>query len=68
MVCCSGAGRAGERDEVQALQLERDPSPGLAGLAFGDADQQQGEPAEQDVGADAVFEAVEDRAQLERAS
>jgi len=44
-----GAGRSGERHEVQALHVQRDPSPGLAGLAFGDADQQQRQPAEQDV-------------------
>ena len=30
---------AGESDEVQALQFERDAPPGLVGLAFGDADQ-----------------------------
>ena len=36
-----------------------------AGASFGDADEQQGEPAEQDVGADAWFEAVEDGPQLE---
>ena len=40
-------------------------APGLAGAAFGDPDEQQREPAEQDVGADAVFEPVEDRAQLQ---
>jgi hypothetical protein len=33
------AGRAGERDEVQSLQFDGDASPGLVGLAFGDADQ-----------------------------
>ena len=32
---------------------------------LGDTDEQQGEPAEQDVGADAVFQAVVDRAQVE---
>lgn len=56
------AGRAGECDEVQALHVQRDPSPRLVGLAFGDADQQEGQPAEQDVRADAVFDAVEDGA------
>jgi len=34
-----GAGGPGERDEVQALQFECDSSPGVVGLAFGDADQ-----------------------------
>jgi hypothetical protein len=62
-----GAGRAGERHEVQALQLKRDSSPCLAGLAFGDADQQQREPAEQDVRADASPHAVEDRSEFEGA-
>ena len=60
------AGGAGEGDEVQAAEFERDPPPGLAGLAFGDADQQQREPGEQDVRADAVLEAVKDGAQLDR--
>ncbi len=55
-----------EGDEVQALEFERDPPPGLFGLAFGDADEQQREPADQDVRADAVLEAVKDGAQLER--
>ncbi|MDT5069985.1 MAG: hypothetical protein QOI48_3897 [Solirubrobacteraceae bacterium] len=32
-----GAGQAGERDEVQALQLQGDAVSGLVGLAFGDA-------------------------------
>jgi hypothetical protein len=35
----------------------------LAAAAFGDAGQQQGQPADQDVGADAVFQAVEHRTQ-----
>ena len=61
-----GAVGPGEGDEVQALQFERDPPPGLAGLAFADADQQQREPADQDVRADAVLEAVKDGSQLER--
>ena len=61
-----GAGRAGERDEVQPPELECDAPPGLVGLAFGDPDEEQREPGEQDVGADAVLEAVEDGAQFER--
>ena len=44
----------------RALEFEGDLSPGVAGLAFGDADQEEREPADQDVGADAVLEAVED--------
>jgi hypothetical protein len=50
---------------VQAAKLQVDPPPALAGLAFGDADQQQGQPAQQDVGADAPLQAVPDRAQLQ---
>ena len=60
-----GAGLALEGDEVESLQFGRDPSPALAALAFGDPDQQQREPADDDVGADAVFEPVEDGAQLQ---
>ena len=55
-----GAGRAFERDEVEALQLGRDPPPALPGRAFGDSDQQQREPADDHVGVDAVLEPVED--------
>jgi hypothetical protein len=36
-----------------------DVSPSLAAAAFGDSGQQKGQPADQDVGADAMFEAVE---------
>ena len=36
--------------------------PGLPGAGLHDPDEEQGEPAEQDVGADAGFEAVEHRA------
>jgi len=45
---------------VQAAELEGDAPPGLIGLAFGDADQEQREPREQDVRADAVLEAVKE--------
>ena len=37
----------------------------IAGAPFSDPDQEQGEPAEQEVGADAWFEPVEHRAQLD---
>jgi len=46
---------------VQAFQVGADDRPGLGGGGLGDADQQQGQPAEQDVGVDAVFEVVVDR-------
>jgi hypothetical protein len=45
-----GAGSALEGDLVEALQLGCDPAPALAGGAFGDADEEQGEPADDDVG------------------
>jgi hypothetical protein len=61
-----GAGGAFQRDEVETLQLGRDPPPALVGRALGDPDQEQGEPADDDVGPDAVLEPVEDGAQLER--
>ncbi|MFF3062814.1 hypothetical protein [Streptomyces sp. NPDC057909] len=48
-----------------AAEFGADPVPGGGGGAFGDADQQQGEPAQQHVGADAVLQAVEDRPQLQ---
>ena len=49
-------GRAGEGAHVQALQLVAGAGPGGAGAGLDDPGQEQGEPAEQDVGADAVFE------------
>ena len=58
----AGAGGAGERAEVQALKLVAHVAPGVAGLVLDDPDQQQREPAEQDVRADAVFAAVMDGA------
>jgi hypothetical protein len=58
---------AGEGDEVQALELQGDPTPRLPGLALGEGDYQQREPAQQDVIADAALEAVEHGPQLEGA-
>ena len=52
-----GACAAGEGDGVDAAA-----PTGRPGAAFGDADEQQRQPADQDVGADAVFEPVEDGA------
>jgi hypothetical protein len=60
------AGGAGEGDEVQTAEFERGAPPGLVGVALGDADQQQREPGEQYVRADAVLEAVKDGTQLDR--
>ena len=65
-------GGLGDGARRPARVTARDPAgsvaqgaPGLPRTAFGDADQQQGEPADQDVGADAVFEPVEDRPEQE---
>ncbi len=60
----AGAGGAGERAEVQALGLVADVAPGVAGFVLDDADQQQRQPAEQDVRADAVLAAVIDGSQV----
>ena len=63
-------GGAGEGAHVQALQLVAGPWPrrggvGSARASLDDPGEEQREPAEQDVGADAVFEAVEHRAQVQ---
>src|SRR6266571_4256144 len=60
-----GAVGAGEGAQVNALQLSAQPVPGLAGAGLGDADQQQGQPAQGDVGADPVFEVMVDGAQVD---
>ena len=57
-----GACAAGEGDGVDAAEFGGDAPPGRPGAAFGDADEQQRQPADQDVGADAVLEPVEDGA------
>ena len=59
------AGGAFEADEADAVQVAGDGGPGVAGGVLGDADQGQGEEAESDVGADAVFLAVADGSDLE---
>jgi hypothetical protein len=45
---------------VEAVELAADGVPGVAGGGLGDADQQQGQPAQHDVGANALFEPVVD--------
>src|SRR5260370_34597383 len=50
-----GAVVAGEGAQVDALQLGAQVVPGLAGGGLGDADQQQGQPAQGDVGAAPVI-------------
>ena len=49
-------GRAGEGTDVQALQLVAGAGARGVGASLDDPGQEQGEPAEQDVGAYAVFE------------
>ena len=48
-----------------SCRSSRMPVPGVAGGGLDDPDQEQGEPAEDDVGADAVFEPVVDRPQFQ---
>src|SRR6266508_4656965 len=60
-----GAGRAGESADVEAVQVATKRRPGLAGGGLCDADQQQRQPAQDDVGADAVLEAVVDGPQVD---
>ncbi len=52
------AGGAGEGPGVEALELEAGLEPGRVGLGLDDADEEEGEPAEDAVGADAFFEPV----------
>src|SRR3954447_20997339 len=52
----------GEGDQMHPVELLAGVAPGVAGGVLHDADQHEGEPAELDVGADAVFAVVEDRA------
>src|SRR6266516_4103827 len=59
------AGGSGEGAHVQALEVTADGGPGLAGRRFDDAHEEQGEPAQRDVGADAFFEAVVDRSEVD---
>ena len=52
----------GEGDQVHAVEFVAEVAPGVAGGVVGvvgDADQQQRQPAQLDVGADAVFAVVE---------
>jgi hypothetical protein len=58
--CTTVPARPGESDRVQPAQLSGEGAPGLTGAPLGDPDQQQREPAEQDVG----LKPMEHRAQL----
>ena len=50
--------RSDEAPQVQLVELPGEAAPGLAGGGLGDPDQEQGQPAEQDVGPDAILSAV----------
>ena len=52
-----------ESSHLEASQDGPDLAPRLVAAGLGDADDQQGEEADQDVASDPVFEAVVDRAQ-----
>src|SRR6266566_4504731 len=47
--------RAGEGAEGEQVQLVGDLGPGEAGGGLGEADEQQGQPAQDDVGADTLL-------------
>ena len=64
---CDVAVGGGEGDQVHAVEFVAQGAPGVAGGGFGDAHQQQRQPAQLDVGADAVLAVVVDRAQPEAA-
>jgi hypothetical protein len=49
---------------VDPFELAADHRPGLPGRVLGDADEQQRQSAQQDVGADPLFEPVVDRPQV----
>src|SRR6266566_1690283 len=52
----------GQRDEVHTVEFVADVAPGVVGGVLDHPEQQQREPAQLDVGADAVFPVVEHRA------
>ena len=59
------SGGAFELAEVDALELAADRWPGLVGLGLGEAGEEEGEEAEQDVRADAVVFSVVDGSEVE---
>jgi hypothetical protein len=59
------AKRGRQRSHRQALQLPTQRRPALIGGGLGDADQQQRQPAQRHVGADALLLAVVDRSQVD---
>ena len=60
-----GSGGAGEVDGVDPVEFAGDGGPGGAGVVLGDADEDQCEEAQRDVGLDAVLLAVVDGADLQ---
>lgn len=56
-------GPAGQGDLLQAAGFAVDPPPGSLAAAFGDPGQEQCQPAQEHVGADAGLQPVEDRAE-----
>src|ERR1700678_4711866 len=60
-----GAGWSGEGADGDLVELAAQLGPGRVAGGLGDAGQEQCEPAEDDVGADAFFLAVVDRAQVD---
>jgi hypothetical protein len=60
-----GAGGPGEGAQVHPVEFVTQVPPRVAGGLLGDMDQRQVEPAQHDMGADAVLEAVKHGAQFE---
>ena len=60
-----GSGGAGQGHGGHAAGLAGDPRPRVAGRLLGDADEEQGEPADEDMRADAGLEPVEHRPEHE---
>jgi hypothetical protein len=60
-----GAGGSGEGADGDAVELAAQFRPGAPGGVLGDAGEEQGEPAQEDVGADPLFQPVVDRAQVD---
>ena len=60
-----GAGGAGEGADLDLAELVAQLGPGPVAGVLGDAGEEQGEPAEDDVGADAVLAAVVDGPQVD---
>lgn len=57
----------GEGDQVHPVEFVAQVAPGVAGGGLGDADEKQRQPAQLDVGVDAVLAVVEDQPQPQRA-